>query len=120
MEAAEEYLSNSSDSQELSFRLNGQVAEYTFNGTNGTGQVEFLSICECKVSSPTVSLAIGSKITLTIKFDSHEDLLSLFEESAEITLVEGDAFGAKFIDLDEDTKEWLWKRLVHESQSELL
>ena len=120
LEAAEEYLSNSSDSQELCFSLNGQDVDYVYDGTNGTGNVEFISICECKVTSPTVSLAIDSKITLTIKFDNHDDLLDLFEVSAEITWVEGDGFGAKFIDVDEDTKDRLWKRLVHESQRELL
>lgn len=120
LEAAEEYLSSGDGSQVLCFRLNGQDVDYTFNGTNGTGQVEFLSICECKVTFPSLSLAIDSNITLTMKFDRHEDLLDLFEVSAEITWVEGDAFGAKFIDVAEDTKERLWKRLVHESQRELL
>lgn len=54
-----------------------------------------------------------------MKFGSHEDLIDTFEVSAEITWVEGDDFGAKFIDVDEGLKDRLWKRLVHESQKEL-
>lgn len=120
MEAAEEYLTNSDDSPELRFTLNDQGVEYVFEGTNGSGSVEFLSICECKVVASTLSLAIGSKATLTIKFDTYEELLDLFEVSVEVTSVEGDGFGTKFIDVDDEIKDRLWKRLVHESQKEFL
>lgn len=120
LKAAEEYLSESDEDQELCFRLNGQHVDYIYDEVDGTGTVEFLSICECKITSSTLSLAIGAQVALTIKFDSHEDLIDTFEVSAEISWIEGDGFGAKFIDVDEDLKDRLWKRLVHESQSELL
>lgn len=120
LEAAEEYLSESDESQGLSFRLNGQHVNYIFDEASGTGEVECLSICECKIISSSLSLAIGSHITLTVKFENHEELLDQLEVSAEIIWVEGDDFGAKFIDVDEEMKDRLWKRLVHESQRELL
>lgn len=119
LEAAEEYLSDSDESQELCFRLKGQRVDYSFDEASGAGDVELLSTCECKVRSATLSLAIGSQITITMSFDNHEDLLDTFEVSAEISWVEGDGFGAQFIDVDEEIKERLWKRLVHESQCEL-
>jgi len=119
LEAAEDYLSESGASKELCFRLNGQHVDYIFDETNGAGNVEFLSICECKITSATLSLVIGSQISLVMKFDNHEDLMDTFEVSAEIIWVEGDGFGAKFTDVDEDIKDRLWKRLVHESQREL-
>lgn len=120
VEAAEEYLTESDEEQELCFRLIDKHVDYSFDEASGTGDVEFLSICECRVISATLSLAIGSQITLTVKFDNHEGLLNTFEVSAEIAWVEGDGFGAKFIEVDEDIKEQLWKRLVHESQKKLL
>lgn len=120
MAAAEEHLSASDENGELCFRLNGQHADYVFNEARGTGFVESLSICACKISSSTLSLSIGSQITLTIKFDSHKDLLDHFEVTAKITTVEGNGFGATFVDTDEEMTGGLWKRLVHESQCELL
>ncbi|MFT5727086.1 MAG: hypothetical protein ACI8PB_001218 [Desulforhopalus sp.] len=120
LEAAEEYFSESDESKELCFRQNGQHVDYIFDEASGIGEVEFLSIGECKINSATLSLAIGSQITLTVKFENHEDLLDQFEVSAEIIWVEGDDFGAQFIDVDEEMKDRLWKRLVHESQRELL
>lgn len=119
IEAAEEYLSESDEDMELSFKLNDQNADYLFNKASGTGIVEWLSICECKITSATLSLAIGSQITLTLKFENYEDLLGQFEVSAEITSVKGESFWVKFIEVDEEIKDRLWKRLVHESQCEL-
>ena len=120
LEDAEEYLSKSDESKELSFRLREPLVEYVCNEDQGTGTVAFLSIRECKVSPATLPLEIGSKITLAIKFDHHEDLIGHFETPAEVTLSEDNGFGARFEDVDEVMKDQLWKRLVHESQSELL
>ncbi|MFT5701480.1 MAG: hypothetical protein ACI8ZB_004375 [Desulforhopalus sp.] len=119
VEAADEYLSNSDDNSGLHFQLHELPVNYTYKGKQGTGVVEFLSVNECEVQSATLELEVGAKIMLSIKFDTHENLLERLEASSQIIGVEGSSFCARFEDVDDANKEQLWERLVHESQCEL-
>ena len=119
LEAANEYLLNADENTGLHFQLNDQAVNYTCNEKEGSGLVDYLSIHECEVVSASLLLEIGTKITLTIGFDSHEGLLERLETQAEVMGVEGNSFCARFDDVEEAIQEQLWERLVHESQSEL-
>lgn len=61
MEAAEEYLSESDEDYELCFRLNGQHVDYIYEQADGAGMLEFLSICECKITSSTLSWQLARR-----------------------------------------------------------
>lgn len=119
VEAADEYLSEAGESVGLSFGLLDQKVSYSYNGEQGTGRVESLSVYECELCEATVDVAQGGSLSLSIQFDPHEELLTTFEAEAEVSWVEVHKFAALFKNVHDSDRDRLWERLVHESQCEL-
>ncbi len=119
MEAADEFLSGAGQSEGLAFGLKEQNASYSYNGEEGTGLIESLSIHDCELYEVSLRVEQEGALSISIEFDSHEELLNRFEADAKVAWIEDDRFAVTFANVDESLQERLWERLVHESQCEL-
>ncbi|BHH83785.1 hypothetical protein [Desulforhopalus sp. 52FAK] len=119
LEAADEFLANSTTTSGLSFALQGQDASYVHGDREGTAIVVSLSVHICEMKKATFALEEEDSISFSVKFAAHEGLLEEFKTKAVVTWVDGDRFCVRFEDVDTDLQEQLWNRLVHESQCDL-
>lgn len=98
----------------IRFQLNNLLLQYELNDAVGKGIVVDISVSGCAVESSSIALAAGDLINLTITFDQHDTLASEFQLKARVVRVNDHQFAAQFLDLDEEQKEQLYKRLAYE------
>ncbi len=103
----------------LRFSLHKQVVEYLVNDERGSGYLVDISTSGCAVELANLQLSVGEEMLISIPFEESGNLLSSFNANAMVIQSDQDAFTVQFQDYDDDLREHLWKRLVHEAQSEL-
>ncbi len=118
MDEAKEALESPYDRLDLRITLYEQPIEYTINDEQYSGELNDLSASGCSVVVEE-HLSIGDQINCRIPFAPHEGLLETFEIGGEIVWVKEGMFGVQFLEMDDDAKEQLWQRLVHESKCDL-
>ena len=119
LEKAEEVLSQLEYRGGLRFYLHNQPVEYILQKTTGQGLIKDISTSGCAVEQATIIPAVDDKMHFSTSFDSNADMLQRFKGVGQVTWVEDDSFAVKFIHTDNQQKEALWERLVHESTSEI-
>lgn len=98
----------------IRFTLNSLVLAYTADERLGTGELVDISTSGCSVKAPTVPVAVGGVIEMTIRFEQHQTLVSVFQAKAQIVRADTEGFAAQFMDVDDTRKEALYNRLAHE------
>jgi len=98
----------------IRLELNNMQLQYEINNEVGSGTVVDISVSGCAVESPTIPLAAGDAIIVTINFDQHATLRSHFQLKARVVRMGGQMFAAQFLDLDEECKDQFNKRLAYE------
>lgn len=113
-EEAEQKLEHLIKRDGLRFRLNHILLQYEIGEAVGNGSLVDISVSGCAVESTTVPLAENDEIAINIQFDAHDTLPSQFQIKARVVRLGEQQFAAQFLDLDEDHREQLYKRLAHE------
>lgn len=98
----------------IRFHLNNLLLQYELDDSVGKGMVVDISVSGCAVEMSSVPLAADDLINLVITFDPHDTLASNFQLKARVVRVNDKQFAAQFLDLDEEGKEQLYKRLAYE------
>lgn len=119
LEEAEAELESSRHCEGLRFCLYQQAVEFKTGSDQGNGYIIDISTSGCAIQSVTLQPAVEENISLTISFQEHNDLLNTFNIRATVVWTEKNKFAAQFKEVDDDQKEQLWKRLVHESRCEI-
>ncbi len=119
LEEAEIELKNSQHCEGLRFCLYQQPVEYKIDSEQGNGDVLDISISGCAINSATLQPTVDDNISFTITFNKQDDLIDVFEINATVIWVKENTFAIKFENVEDDQKEQLWKRLVHESRCEI-
>jgi hypothetical protein len=112
IEEAEDRLKRVERRNGLRFKLFGPMIEFRAKDASGKGFCVDISTSGCAIESPTLSLSVDTDILLTLTFDEHETLASIFRINAKVVRVDNDMFAAQFLDFNE--KEKLYQRLSHE------
>jgi len=118
MEEAERVLSEFGVRDGMRVNLHNQTIKYLIGDKEGHGQIVDFSMSGCAFRGANITPLLGEILTFSIPFEKHEDLLRVFEGEARIVRAEDDDFAIKFEGLTTDSKERLWKRLVHETTLE--
>jgi hypothetical protein len=112
IEEAEERLKRGERRNGLRFKLFGPMIEFRAKDASGKGFCIDISTSGCAIESPTLPLSVDTAIHLTLTFDEHETLTSIFRINAKVVRVDNDMFAAQFLDFTEI--EELYQRLSHE------
>lgn len=116
---AENALSQSDRRDSLRFVLHQHSVKFSMNSSDGNGLVQDISTSGCAIKTKGDVPAIHDQIIISITFNSHGELITTLECKAEVIWVDGVVFAMRFADMDNERKEQLWERLVHESKCEL-
>lgn len=119
LDEAEIELENSQHCEALRFCLYQHPVKYKIDSEQGNGYVLDISTNGCAINSATLQPAVDENVSFTITFDEQADLLDVLETNATVIWVKENTFAIKFESVEEDLKEQLWKRLVHESRCEI-
>jgi hypothetical protein len=98
----------------IRFRVDSLFFEYEIGNQKGIGSVIDISTSGCAIDSPTIPLSIGAELFVTLIFDDHKTLLSMFKIKAQVVRVNDQMFATQFLDFDDDKKELLYQRLAYE------
>jgi hypothetical protein len=118
LEEAENKLVQSQRRVGLRFYLHSQLVKYRLGETDGEGYISEISTSGCAIKSATLMPAVDDSISFATTFNKQENLIENFEILARVVRIEEESFSIKFETLDDEQKESLWERLVHESQLE--
>jgi hypothetical protein len=118
LEEAENKLVESQQREGLRFYLLSQPVKYRLGEAEGEGYISDISTSGCAIKSATLLPAVEESISFSTTFNKQENLIENFEILARVARVEEESFSIKFETLDDEQKESLWERLVHESQCE--
>lgn len=119
LEEAEIELENSQHCEGLRFCLYQQPVEFKTDNDQGNGYVIDISTSGCAIHSTILQPAVDETVSFTIFFTEHDDLLNVFSINATVVSTEKNRFAIHFEGIDDEQKEQLWKRLVHESRCEI-
>ena len=117
LEEAEAALSHAQKRDDLRFVLYEQAVKYSGGTLRGTGVVNDLSTGGCAINTTDEVPAVLDKISISLEFDEHHEIETVFEFKAEVIWVERGSFGVKFEDMENEQKEQLWERLLYESNT---
>ena len=98
----------------IRFKIKGLSVGYETNNGKGQGAVIDLSISGCAIDSPTIPLSPGENMVITIQFEEHDTLSSMFSIKAKTVRVDETKFAAQFLELEDERKEQLYQRLAYE------
>jgi hypothetical protein len=120
VEEAEEKLEKSVKRHGIRFHVNHLPAEYISNDVKGKGNIHDLSISGCAIESATLPVSEHDEISIKIEFRQQDVPSEEFIVKARVVRTQGDnIFAVEFKDLDEETKDRLWKCLIAETQCEI-
>ncbi len=119
LEEVETVLSNSEKRGSLRFVLYQHSIKFNKDGLEGDGFVYDISSSGCAIQTHSQIPAVNDNISISIKFKEHENLIDFLEVKAEVIWVEGELFGTRFENINEEAKEKLWERLVYETKCDL-
>ena len=88
--------------------------EYDVNGSKGKGHIIDISTSGCAVDSLTIPLQNDAEILITLNFDEHPPLSSIFTIKAHVVRANDQVFATQFLDFDDEHKEQLYKRVAYE------
>ncbi|MCP4342886.1 MAG: PilZ domain-containing protein [Desulfobulbaceae bacterium] len=118
LEAAENKLAESQQLEGLRFYLHSQPVKYRLGEAEGEGYISDISTSGCAIKSATLLPAVEESISFSTTFNKKVNLTADFQILGRVARVEEESFSIKFETLDDEQKESLWERLVHESQLE--
>lgn len=118
LEEAENKLVESQQRDGLRFYLHSQPVKYRLGEAEGEGYISDISTSGCAIKSATLLPAVEESISFSTTFNKQKNLIENFEILARVARVEEESFSIKYETLDDEQKESLWERLVHESQCE--
>jgi hypothetical protein len=98
----------------IRFPLNNVLFRYEIKGKVGSGRIVDISVSGCAVESATLPLAENDTIGVIVTFDEHETLRAEFHLKACVVRRGEHLFAAQFLDLDDEHKAELYKRLAYE------
>lgn len=119
LEEAETELENAQHCEGLRFCLYQQPVEFKTDSDQDNGYIIDISTSGCAINSTIMQPAIDEKVSLSISFNKHDDLLNVFSNNATVVSTEKNRFAVQFEEIDDNQKEQLWDRLVHESRCEI-
>jgi hypothetical protein len=108
-EEAKETLKNSIKRNGIRFYLNNLPIKYSTNKQCGTGQLVNISTGGFSVQSVTHPLSAGEDFIMEIIFVNEDFTTDEFTVKARVIRGNENSFAAKFIGLNNDQKEKLWK-----------
>jgi hypothetical protein len=111
---AEEKLELLAKRNGVRFKIDNLFIEYEINDSTGKGHIIDISTSGCAVDSSTIPLSNDAKLLITLNFDEHPPLTSLFKIKAHVVRANGNVFATQFLDLDDEYKEQLYKRVAYE------
>ncbi|MDD2467337.1 MAG: PilZ domain-containing protein [Desulfobulbus sp.] len=114
LDEAENLIENSILRDGIRVKLIGKYIEYRKNNECGKGLVTDISISGCAVQSWTVPVSKSENISITIYFEEHDSIISEFITTAMVTRANHETFAVQFLDLNDERKEQLYKRLTYE------
>lgn len=98
----------------IRFQLNTIGLRYEYKHQVGTGTMVDISVSGCAVETPSLTLAVGDDIVITLNFDQQDTFPSEFRMKARVVRSDEHLFAAHFSDLDEEGRAQLYKRLAFE------
>lgn len=84
-----------------------------------TGALTNISTSGCAVKSSTFFPGRGERLHLHFSLQGDDDEAKSFSLNGSVVREDARSFGVRFQDISPDTREKLWKCLIHESQREL-
>lgn len=111
-EEAKETLENSIKRNGIRFYVNNLPIKYSTNKQCGTGQLVNISTGGFSVQSVTQPLSDGEEFIMEIIFVNEDFTTDEFTVKARVIRGDENSFAAKFIGLNSDQKEKLWKCLI--------
>ncbi len=115
-EEAEEKLKNVVKRNALRVHLHNVPIEYWVINDKGTGNVIDISTTGCAVKFETLRPDADGDILLKIVFEKDDNLPELSKIKAKVVRVNNESFATEFTDLDNASKDLLWKYLIRESR----
>jgi hypothetical protein len=119
LDEAEYELEESLPEDGLRFYLQAQLVKYKIGEAQGDGYILDISTSGCTIKSAKLLPAIDDSVFFSTTFKEQENLIDDFEIFATVVEVEEDSFSITFNTLNDEQKENLWERLVHESHCEI-
>ena len=98
----------------IRFSIHKLNFEYEVRKKIGKGILTDISTSGCAIESPTINLTSRSKPLITLNFDKHETLPSVFTLSSSVVRAGENMFAVKFTNLEDELKEQLYKRFIYE------
>ena len=98
----------------IRFSIHKLNFEYEVRKKIGKGILTDISTSGCAIESPTINLTSRSKPLITLNFDKHETLPSVFTLKSTVVRSSENMFAVKFTNLEDGLKEQLYKRFIYE------
>jgi len=98
----------------IRFSIHKLNFEYEVRKKIGKGILTDISTSGCAIESPTINLSPRSKPLITLNFDNHETLPSVFTLRSTVVRSGENMFAVKFTNLEDELKEQLYKRFIYE------
>lgn len=117
LEEAEENLKNTVKRRGLRVHLHDFPIKYTINNEEGEGHILDMSTSGCAVKFTTFGPQTGAEMLAEVTFSQKDKPPDIFQFKARIVRVTNNAFGAAFIDLEQDRQELLRQYLLRESRN---
>jgi hypothetical protein len=96
------------------FKIDTLHFEYEANHCKGKGNIIDVSTSGCAIDSPTLPLAENSEIAITLNFGEYNTFASIFNIKAKVVRANDQVIAVQFLDLDDEQKDQLYKRLAYE------
>ena len=113
-EEAEQRLEEIVPRNGIRLKLRHLLIAYDCPAGNGKGTIADISISGCAVENATLPLPLDLVIEGSISFDQHPTFIGSVQLKARVVRTDGNRFAVHFLDLTEECKEQLFKRLAHE------
>jgi hypothetical protein len=116
LDEAEEELKKAVKRKGLRVHLHNVPIEYMTGNEEGKGNILNMSMSGCAVKYTTFRPEDETEILLNVTFTNKDNSPELFKIKAKVVRVDNNVFAAEFIDFDDESKELVWKCLLHESR----
>jgi hypothetical protein len=116
LEEAEERLENNVKRNGLRVHLHNLSITYLVDKEEGNGTIIDMSTSGCAVEFTTFRPEIEMEMLIKFTFTNEDNSPVVFEIKAKVIRVSKNVFAAEFTDLDNASKEILWKCLIRESR----
>ncbi|WP_028317945.1 PilZ domain-containing protein [Desulfobulbus elongatus] len=115
-EEAEQKLEELAQRDGLRFSLSTMPIQYERNGQTNIGSVIDISVSGCDIQSRSAPPAVDDELGITIEFGPQENPDERFQMRARVVRSEerNGQFAVQFLDLDEEHRDRLYKRLAGE------